>query len=378
MKKSFKKLFSLLCSILTVCCLFTANVKTVDAATAISVTTNKYVTIQNVGSGKYLNVYGNRNANNTNITVYSKDNTSGQNFQFVAQGKGYALIPQCSTSRALNIYTSNNAKSGNNVCTWSKTGHSTQTWIPEYIEEYKAYILKSANNSNLVLTATGSANSSNVNVQTYKKGNKYQLWTSNALMVITTTISLGSKQTNTNKNDQLVKQITDTNKSAKSLSRRSNFNGYCGAYVYWELRARGIFTGAKNNYEGAGGWNGNQWYKKIGDSRYTKSTGGYKTSRYQGARALDTLSNNGKNNVYNIVVSYQHQYGYSKNNPGAGHVVFIHAIYNGKVYYSESYNSAITGKTITAGNPIVVNYSTFINSYKKNYGDILGAVVFTK
>lgn len=151
----------------------------ISASAAVNVTTNKYYTIKNVGGNRYLNVYCNSSRNNTNITLWGWDGTSGEDFKFVKNGSGYLLIPRCSTSRAVNIY-GNTAKSGSNVCTWSTTKHSTQTWIPEYVASKKGYILRSAYNKNLVLTAAGNRNGSNVCVKNYN-GSSYQIWTSAAL-----------------------------------------------------------------------------------------------------------------------------------------------------------------------------------------------------
>lgn len=151
----------------------------ISASAAVNVTTNKYYTVKNVGGNRYLNVYANRSANNTNITLWGWDGTSGEDFKFVKNGSGYLLIPRCATSRAVNIY-GNTAKSGSNVCTWSTTKHSTQTWIPEYVASKKGYILRSAYNKNLVLTASGNKNGSNVCVKTYN-GSSYQIWTCSAL-----------------------------------------------------------------------------------------------------------------------------------------------------------------------------------------------------
>ena len=178
-----QKLIAIVCAIATTLCMLTGNGMIVHADTDFTVVTDVYVPIENVGSGKFANIYGNKDANNTNFDVYTRDYTNGQNFKFVSTKQGYVIVPECSKSRAVNIYTSKNAKDGDNVCTWKQTGHSTQAWIPEYVEEYDAFIIRSANNPKLVLTATGSKNSSSIKVKNYKKGDKYQLFKSDALVV---------------------------------------------------------------------------------------------------------------------------------------------------------------------------------------------------
>lgn len=147
------------------------------ASPKASVTTGKYVTIKNVGTGKYLNVYGSRSANNTNITVYQADGTSGQDFCFSKNGAGYMLTPRCASRSAVNVY-GYRTVAGSNLCVWGKSYSDTQTFLIEAVNG--GYIFRSANNPTYVITATGSSNSSNVNLQAYN-GSSYQIWTSSAL-----------------------------------------------------------------------------------------------------------------------------------------------------------------------------------------------------
>lgn len=171
-----KKILSMLLAIVTVISML--SVGGISASAATKVTTNKYYTIRNSGSKSYLNIYANRNANNTNVTVWAWDGTSGEDLMFVPCGKGYLVVPRCAPNRALNIY-GNTAKNGSNVCIWSTTRHSTQIWIPEYVKSMGGYVLRSAYNKNLVLTAIGNSNGANVCVKNYN-GSKHQIWTSSA------------------------------------------------------------------------------------------------------------------------------------------------------------------------------------------------------
>ncbi len=147
----------------------------------VSVKTDQYVTVRNSGSKSYLNVSGNSSANNANITVNAWTGGSGEDFKFVKNGAGYLLVPRCATSRVVNIY-GDAPKADSNVCAWTTTKHSTQTWIPEYVEAMGGFILYSAYDPSLVLTATGNANGSNVCVRAYN-GSKHQIWTSDALPI---------------------------------------------------------------------------------------------------------------------------------------------------------------------------------------------------
>lgn len=179
-----KKLLSLLLVLTTLVGMLSVSAVPASAATSysVSVKTGTYYTIKNVGSGKMLNVYGNRSANNTNITVYSADGTTGQLFKFTKVGSSYTITPKCATNKVLNVYGSA-SKQNSNVCLWSKTGHSTQGWVVEYNPSKDGFIIRSANNKNYVLAATGSKNSSNVCLKKYNANDNYQVWRCNGLTV---------------------------------------------------------------------------------------------------------------------------------------------------------------------------------------------------
>ncbi len=157
--------------------MLSSTVTTVSATSSFNTSSSSsiyYYVLKNIGTGKYLNVKGNSSANNTNITLWQKDGTSGQNFAlyYDSTNKGYVIVPECSTSRAVNIYGSS-ASNNLNVCTWTKTGHSTQAWILKSVSG--GYVIQSANNTNYVLTASGSSNGSNICIQKYSSSNKNQV-----------------------------------------------------------------------------------------------------------------------------------------------------------------------------------------------------------
>ena len=183
MKNKIKKMLSVIIAIITI---FTnvgfAETKVYAASYTLTYNTTSFFTFKNIGTGRYLNIYGNKKANNTNVDIYSWDGTTGQKFKLSKSGSGFRMTAQCATSKALNVY-GNSAKNGSNVCLWSPTGHTTQQFTFEYNSTYKAFIIRSVNNKNLVLTATGSKNSSNVCLKTYQAGNKNQLWGTSAITV---------------------------------------------------------------------------------------------------------------------------------------------------------------------------------------------------
>mgnify|MGYP007034318888 FL=1 len=81
-------------------------------------------------------------------------------------------------------------------------------------------------------------------------------------------------------------------------------------------------------------------------------------------------ANDGKD-VYNVVVSFPKSY---RSSSSVGHVLFIHAIKDGKVYYSDNYR--YNGKP--EGSVIIKSVNEFTSYFSSNYGGINGAVHFKK
>ncbi|MCD7785554.1 MAG: RICIN domain-containing protein [Oscillospiraceae bacterium] len=340
---------------------------TVSAASAVNVSSSSktyYYTLKNVGTGKYLNVSCNSSANNTNINVWAKDGTSGENFAFYTDSKNnaYVIVPECSTSRAVNIYGSS-AGANKNVCTWTKTGDSTQGWVLKAVSG--GYIIQSANNKNYVLTATGSSNGSNVNIQKYSSSNKNQIWTLTQAKTVTAKTTTTGSSTIT---DKIKDKMTTTYSSALSSFQqspsgkgRSNFTDYCGACVGYQLKALGVNT----TIIAPNGCDAYDTYKST-----TTTKGGYKVTAYsESSKSMSELLNslNGKvsclNNQY-LMLGFQVGY----NGVVEGHTLLIYAVQNGYVYYTESFGSSpsYNSKTI----------SSFCSSYSGYTYE--GAILFSK
>ncbi len=137
----------------------------------------KSYTITNKAANKVLDVYGDtdKSKNKSNVQIYDKTGSNkSQKFQLTDSGNGwYNLSPLSGSKLAVNPY-SNTPKAGTNVNVYTlDPSDRTQGWIFEAVGDY--YIIRSAYNENLVLTANGSKNMSNVKLGKYV-GNDYQLW----------------------------------------------------------------------------------------------------------------------------------------------------------------------------------------------------------
>ena len=167
----------------------------------------------------------------------------------------------------------------------------------------------------------------------------------------------------------LYRQIQDTYKAARKRSRRRSFKGYCGAYVANQL----VVLGINKSYLSANGKNTYDIYRKL-----ECTTGGYHVTTYSAKKyslqeALSTII--GKDpSATNILVGFQK--GVSRSGRKYGHVLFIHGVRNGKIYYSDSSARTIDEVKYKEGEPIVCSLSTFVEQYAKYKLD--GVVHFQK
>lgn len=356
---------------LTIACvsICVSGIPTISNAMESKSVTEGYYTLENVYNGKNLNVSGGKTANGTNINIYKDNGKKNQIYKIYKINSSYALTPTCtSTGKLVNIQ-GNKAKSNANVMLYDKvgSGNSAQRWIFEKVSG--GYIIRSSNNTKYVLTCTGSKNGANVNVQAYKKGNKKQIW---KLESKNSSFNTTEESTATNKEKnvkEIKQQITNTYKKSKEIAGRSNFSKQCSLYVYSQLKVLGIYQ-TPDTY-----WNGNQWYSKLKSNGVTKT--GYTQKKYSGKSCLSKIVNaNNDKNVYNVVVSFPNSYVNGKNNGsgGPGHVLFIHAIIDGKVYYSDNYKYG----SILEGGVIVKTVSEFTNYFSYHYGGPTGAIHFLK
>ena len=134
--------------------------------------------ITSAESGKLLDVYGDKTVNKANVQIYEKTSGSNTTQQFAltkTKGGWFSITPVSNKSVAVNPF-SDTPKAGTNVNVYTvNTNDKTQGWYVEAVGS--AYKISSAYNKNLVLTAEGTANKSNVKIAAYSAGSKKQLWT---------------------------------------------------------------------------------------------------------------------------------------------------------------------------------------------------------
>lgn len=156
---------------------------------------------------------------------------------------------------------------------------------------------------------------------------------------------------------RITQQVESIYKAALRATGRYSFRGYCGAAVDWQVYKLGIITQVI-------GANGNGQYDMYKNSTY--STGGYRIRAYSAKaytlkQALNAVTANGTKNAYNILVGFQKTNTYAGQK--YGHAVFIHAIIDGIVYFTESYALTIGGVTYPEGKCVAVSIDQFCKSY---------------
>lgn len=154
--------------------------------------------------------------------------------------------------------------------------------------------------------------------------------------------------------EQIKNQITRDYYRALAGSGREDLGGYCGLMTSWQLYLMGI-----NKYLIIN--DGNNQFDYYQDREIT--TGGhrikaYPAGEYSFEEAMYAVCDNGRKNVYNLLVGFQ----WTHTEAGAyyGHAVVVYAIIDGMVYFTEGFDSALG--TIT-GRGAAVPIQKFIDYY---------------
>jgi len=137
--------------------------------------------LANKASGRFLDVYGQSNTSSSlsKMQIYDKIGSGGcksQKFTIERNSKGwYSIIPTSNTKLAVNQY-SYTPKAGTkvNVYPLDRTDNTQGWYVKAAGNGY--YLIRSAYNQDLALTAAGKANKSLVNLGKYTANNQYQLW----------------------------------------------------------------------------------------------------------------------------------------------------------------------------------------------------------
>lgn len=170
--------------------------------------------------------------------------------------------------------------------------------------------------------------------------------------------------------DEIKQQIKRVYKKARSYFDRKSFDGYCGMFVSGQLYFLGISTSMI-------GGDGNDQYDTYCRMKYT--SGGYRVKAYPARAytlrsALDDITDNGTRDAYNILVGFEK----TKSTLGKryGHASVIHAILDGVVYFTESYDLRMDGKTYSEGAPISCSIDEYCRYFESTTTQFDGVIYF--
>ncbi len=147
----------------------------------IGTTTTQYANIANgtyvftsaVKNGMVMDVYGNGNANGTNIQLYQNNNGGNQKFTVTSLGNGWYKILCAANGKSIDV-TDGNSSSGANVQLYDYNGTYAQQWR-FYSAGNGYYYIQNRLGNQLDVSNASSANETNI--QVWEKNNtKAQQW----------------------------------------------------------------------------------------------------------------------------------------------------------------------------------------------------------
>lgn len=163
-------------------------------------------------------------------------------------------------------------------------------------------------------------------------------------------------------------QIRDIYWKTLSATGKEDLLGYCGTMAGWELYYMGVTQTAVTQ-------NGNEMYDMLSDGDklcqgYTAHC--YPVSEYTLEEALNTVTNCGERDAYNIMVGFQ----WTNTAAGSlyGHVVVIHAVLDGMVYFSEGFSTPFQSEP---SEPMICTISEFADYYDA-WASFEGLIHFTE
>lgn len=153
--------------------------------------------------------------------------------------------------------------------------------------------------------------------------------------------------------EELCTRIEEDYQKALEGTGKTTLGGHCGELASWQMYFNGINTYVLGN-------DGNKYYDQYRDMQTT--IGGYHTEAYGAEeytleQALNEVTKNGLNDVYNIMVGFE----WTNTEAGAtyGHAVFVYAIIDGIMYFTESFDTSMgtkEGEAIKTTIPQFVDY----------------------
>lgn len=153
----------------------------------------------------------------------------------------------------------------------------------------------------------------------------------------------------------------------ESVYHEEYFDGGCAEWVNDQLIHNNIGYWYKGLYS-HGYDDGNKWYTDLDEGAVTDT--GYTQIKYPGETAIyDLISEYAGHPIYNVVASWERGSGKWV---AEGHVLYIWCIYDGYVYYTDTFNQTFGD----AGHIVKRAVDNFVELYAQISGAMIGAVHF--
>ena len=165
---------------------------------------------------------------------------------------------------------------------------------------------------------------------------------------------------------ELCARIEEDYQKALEASGRETLEGHCGELASWQL----FFSGINTYRLGSDGNKYCDTYKNM-----SVTSGGYRPKfygmpEYDLEQALNEITKNGRQDVYNIVVGFEK----TTTVEGAiyGHAVYVYAIIGGLIYFTESFDDSYG---LEEGKAAKFTIPQFVKYYA-DWAEFEGIIVF--
>lgn len=157
------------------------------------------------------------------------------------------------------------------------------------------------------------------------------------LIVILLVVAVPTQVQATSEKQRIRNEIASDYASALTATEKESLGGYCGLMTSWQM----YFMGINKYLITADGNNQYETYCNMGMTSGGHRITTYPAQEYTLLNALNTITEYGTRDAYNILVCFQ----WSNTEAGAqyGHAVVIYAILDGIVYFTEGFQTSFGG-----------------------------------
>lgn len=174
-KNSFKKLFALCLSILSVFSIFSSLAVTANAATTYYLKTGTYLFESKAKSKVMMNLYANNSANCTKVCTWVKDGSNEQIFRLAYEGNGaYRIYFYSHPNKCVDVLRYNNPlKAGQLVECYTDNDDTAQLVVPYRVDK-NTVIFRMKANTNLAISIKNTKNGTQMVLAKFNKSDKNQ------------------------------------------------------------------------------------------------------------------------------------------------------------------------------------------------------------